>query len=169
MKNDDRLIYLVFMAQQKLKTYITNLLLTEGIKITLGQAGVLFLLQHRDGQTMTELSMTLEIENPTLTGLIDRLERAAFVKRQAGLEDRRSFKIYLTPGGIDECEKAKPIIKRINEEIKAGYSETEIKVFRGILQTLLQKFEKSKKGGSVSNKAKKPSSYLEKGARLKKG
>jgi len=62
------------MAQQKLRTYITNALLTEGIKVTLGQAGILFLLQRDDGQTMTALSKTLGVKNATLTGLIDRLQ-----------------------------------------------------------------------------------------------
>ncbi|MBI4764861.1 MAG: MarR family transcriptional regulator [Deltaproteobacteria bacterium] len=150
MKNDDRVIYLVFMAQQKLRTYITNVLLAEGIKVTLGQAGILFLLQQHDGQTMTELSKALAVENPTLTGLIDRLERSAFVRRQAGLEDRRSFKIYLTPDGINECEIVKPIIQRINNEIKSGFSKEEIEVFKNVLQGFFKKFDKRKVGKTAA-------------------
>lgn len=152
MKNDDRLIYLVFMAQQKLRSYITNALLSEGIKVTIGQVGILFLLQHHDGQTMTELSKTLAVENPTLTGLIDRLERLAFVKRQASLEDRRSFRIYLTAEGIKECEQVKPVIKRINDEIKSEYSKEEIEVFKSFLQSFFKKFDKPKKIRGVSTK-----------------
>lgn len=150
MKTDDRLIYLVFMAQQKLKTYITNVLLDEGIKVTLGQAGILFLLEHQDGQNMTELSKILAVENPTLTGLVDRLERSGFVMRKASPEDRRSFKIYLTPEGIKECERVKPIIQRINNEIKAGFSKEEIEVFKGVLQGFFKKFDKGKKVKRVS-------------------
>ncbi|MBU2620751.1 MAG: MarR family transcriptional regulator [Proteobacteria bacterium] len=152
MKNDDRLIYLVFMAQQKLKTYITNVLLAEGIKVTLGQAGILFLLQHHDGQTMTELSKALAVENPTLTGLIDRLEKSAFVRRQAGSEDRRSFNIYLTPDGIKECERVKPVVKRINDETKAGFTKEEIEVLKRVLQSLIKKFDKPEKVGNASTK-----------------
>lgn len=139
---EDRLIYLVFMAQQKIRTHITNVLLAEGIKVTLGQVGILFLLQHDDGQTMTELSKTLAVANPTLTGLVDRLERSDFVRRQAGSDDRRSFRIYLTPDGIKECEKVKPIIKKINDQIKAGYSKEEIEVFKSVLQSFFNKFDK---------------------------
>jgi len=154
MKNDDRLIYLVFMAQQKLRTYITNVLLAEDIKVTLGQAGILFLLQHHDGQNMTELSKTLAVGNPTLTGLIDRLERSAFVRRQAGSEDRRSFRIYLTPDGIKECERVKPVIKRINDEIKSGYSKEEIEVFKSVLKSLFKKFDKPEKVKEVPTRRK---------------
>jgi len=150
MKADDRLIYLVFMAQQKMRTYITNALLAEGIKVTLVQAGILFILQDHNGRTMTELSQALAVENPTLTGLIDRLERSAFVVRKASPEDRRSFKIYLTPDGIKEGERVKPIISRINEEIKSGYSKEEIEVFKKVLQSLFQKFDKPEKVRKVS-------------------
>ncbi|MDA8407886.1 MAG: MarR family transcriptional regulator [Deltaproteobacteria bacterium] len=146
---EDRLIYLVFMAQQKMRTHIASVLLTEGVKVTLGQAGILFLLQHDDGQTMTELSKTLAVANPTLTGLIDRLEKSDFVRRKADSGDRRSFRIYLTPNGIKECKKVKPIIKKINDEIKAGYSKEEIEVFKSVLQSLFKKFDNPDKGSEV--------------------
>ena len=143
MKTDDRLIYQLFMAQQKLRTYITNALHTESIRVTLGQAGILFLLQRDDGQTMTALSKTLGVKNATLTGLIDRLERSAFVMRRASKNDRRSIRIHITPEGIDECDKAKPVIKRVNEEIKSGFSQEQIEVFKRVLNSVLHKFNRS--------------------------
>ena len=140
MKTDDRLIYLLFMSQQKLRTYITNSLLAEGIKVTLGQAGVLFILRQNDGQTMTELSKILGVKNATLTGLIDRLERSAFVTRRASKNDRRSIRIYITTEGAEECDRAKPVIKRVNEEIKYGFSQEEMEVFKRVLNRVFQKF-----------------------------
>ena len=91
MKTDDRLIYQILMAQQKLRTYISNTLLSEGISITLGQAGILFILQRDDGRTMTELSKILAVKNPTLTRLIDRLEGAAFVTRSTSKKAKLSI------------------------------------------------------------------------------
>ena len=140
MKNDDRLIYQIFMAQQKLQTSINNTLIAEGIRITLGQAGLLFLLQQNDGRTMTELSKALAVKNASLTGLIDRLEKAAFVRRKASKNDRRSIRIYITPKGTEECDKAKPVIKSVNETIKSGFSREEIDVFKRILNSIFQKF-----------------------------
>jgi DNA-binding MarR family transcriptional regulator len=169
MMAEDRLIYLVLMAQQKMRSHITNVLLAEGIKVTLGQAGILFLLQHNDGQTMTELSKTLAVANPTITGLIDRLERSEFVRRQAGSGDRRSFRIYLTPDGIKECEKVKPIIKKTNDEIKDGYSKEEIEVFKSVLQSVFKKFDKPEKDGEVSTGRKDSSRFFKNGQIKKNG
>ncbi len=143
MKGDDRLIYQLFMAQQKLRTYITNALAAEGIKVTLGQAGILFILRRDDGRTMTELSNALAVENPTLTGLIDRLERSSFVTRRASPDDRRSFRIHITPEGIQECDRARVVIRRINEEIKTGFSQEEIEAFKRVLNGIFQKFNQS--------------------------
>jgi DNA-binding MarR family transcriptional regulator len=140
MKEDDRLIYQIFMAQQKLQASINNTLIAEGVKITLGQAGLLFLLQQGDGRTMTELSKALAVKNASLTGLIDRLEKSSFVMRKAGKADRRSIRIYITPEGNEECNKAGPVIKRVNEEIKSGFSGEEIDVFRRVLNSVFQKF-----------------------------
>lgn len=140
MKDDDRLIYQIFMAQQKLQASINNTLIAEGIKVTLGQAGLLFLLQQDDGQTMTGLSKALAVKNASLTGLIDRLERSAFVMRKSSKNDRRSVRIYITPKGIEECVKARPVIKRVNEKIKSGFSREEIDMFKRVLNSVFQKF-----------------------------
>jgi len=144
MKTDDRLIYLLFMAQQKLRTYINNALSEGDIKTTLSQTGILFLLRQGDGQSMTQLSNALDIDNSTLTGLIDRMERSRFVVRRPGDSDRRAFRISMTPQGLQESNRAGPLIRKINEEIKSEFSREEIETFKRVLGSLLEKFGKSR-------------------------
>ncbi len=143
MKTNDRLIYLLLMAQQKLRTYINNALLEGDIKTTLSQTGILFLLRQENGQSMTQLSDALEIDNSTLTGLIDRMERSGYVARSSGDSDRRAFRISITPQGLEESNRAKPLIRKINEEIKSGFSQEEIETFKRVLGNLIEKFGKS--------------------------
>lgn len=149
MKADDRLIYQLFMAQQNLRTYINNALLEGGIKVTLSQAGILFLLTERDGQVMTELSSSLAIDNSTLTGLVDRLERSGYVTRRPGDFDRRSFRIDITPHGAEESERAKSLIRRINQEIRSGFSQEEIETFTHVLRSVSERFGKWERGRKV--------------------
>ena len=143
MKGDDRLIYKIMMAQQKLRASINHTLQSKGVEVTLVQAGILFLLRREDGQTMSELSNALAVKNPTLTGLVDRLERSAFVTRKASQNDRRSIRIYMTSKGMEECNKAIPVIKGANEEIRAGFSQEEIEVFKRVLNSIFRKFNQS--------------------------
>jgi DNA-binding MarR family transcriptional regulator len=143
MKTDDRLIYLLFMAQQKLRTYINNALSQGDIKTTLSQTGILFLLRQEDGQSMTQLSNALDIDNSTLTGLIDRMERSGLVTRRPGDSDRRAFRISITPQGLKESNRAGPLIRKINEEIKSGFFREEIVTFKRVLGSLIDKLGKS--------------------------
>jgi len=146
---DDRLIFLIFTAQNKLRTYLNNALVAANAGVTFVQAGILFLLKQSNGRTMSDLSQLIGVDNSTLTGLVDRLEKVGFVARKASPTDRRSLLIQVTPEGIAAGDKAKVVIKRINEEIKTGHLPEEMEIFKGILRSFFEKFNKN--GGSRSS------------------
>jgi DNA-binding MarR family transcriptional regulator len=142
MPTNDRLIYQVFMAQHRLSTYLKRVLTVRGITVTMTQAGILFLLRQKNGQSMSELSRALFIDNSTITGLVDRLERTGFVRRDASSGDRRMFRIYVTPQGVEESKKAKVVIKEVNGKIKSGFSNDEMEIFKRVLNGFSEKFSK---------------------------
>jgi MarR family transcriptional regulator, organic hydroperoxide resistance regulator len=147
---DDRIIFLIFTAQNKLRTYLNNALVAANVRVTFVQAGILFLLKQSNGRTMSDLSQLIGVDNSTLTGLVDRLEKVGFVARQASPTDRRSLLIQVTPEGIAEGDKAKMIIKRVNEEIKTGFAPEDMEIFKGILKSFFEKFNKNS-GGKNDN------------------
>ena len=140
MPKDDRLIYLVFSAQHKLRTYLKDRMAEAGVSITPAQSGILFLLKKKDGQTMSELSSQLSLDNSTLTGLVDRLERSGFVKRNAGTADRRASHVFITDRGGEEIERARVVIRRVNDRIREGFTEGEIEAFKKILRSFFERF-----------------------------
>jgi DNA-binding MarR family transcriptional regulator len=140
MKKDDRLIYLILTAQQTLRNHLNSALVAGGVKATIAQNAILFLLKQKDGRTMTELSRILSIDNSTLTGLTDRLEKAGFVRRSANPGDRRSSHICITEEGIAQAEAAKIIIHRVNDKIKEGFTAGEVDSFKAVLNAFSSKF-----------------------------
>jgi DNA-binding MarR family transcriptional regulator len=80
------------------------------------------------------------LENPTITGLIDRLEKSGYVKRSNHPDDRRVYLVYLTGKGNIVANKALPIVKKLNEKIKEGYSKEEIESFKKVLIGAFNKF-----------------------------
>jgi DNA-binding MarR family transcriptional regulator len=140
--HDDRLIYLIFMAQNRLRLYVRDRLRDAGVQITLVQAGILFLLNEEAGRPMSELSRLLSLDNSTVTGLVDRLETSGFVQRKANSKDRRVSLINITAQGVEEVNKAKTTINRVNEEIKTDFSKREIESFRKVLNSFVKKFNK---------------------------
>ena len=140
MPKDDRLIYLVFTAQLKLKTYLKNAFSEAGVTITPAQSGILFLLKKKNGQTMSELSQVLSLDNSTLTGLVDRLERTSLVQRNVSTADRRASHVFITDKGSEEIDRARVVIRRVNEQIKADFTENEVEAFKKILKSFFARF-----------------------------
>ncbi len=137
---EDRLIFLISKVYQKLITNLQRAFSDACLEVTPIQAMVLFLLQKKDGSSLTELSQGLMLENPTVTGLIDRLEKLGYVKRSDHPNDRRVYLIHLTKKGDAVAKRALPIIKKLNEQIKEGYSEKEIEDFKKVLIGAFKKF-----------------------------
>jgi len=137
--NENRLIFLSLSAQHALKNYFINEYKINGIQITPAHTGILFLLLEGP-KSMNDLGRLLNIKNSTVTGLIDRLETKNFVERTPDPDDRRRWNIRITRVGKNELKKTKPIIKRINDDIAAGFTQNEIRSFTKVLRSIIKKF-----------------------------
>ncbi|MBM4306863.1 MAG: MarR family transcriptional regulator [Deltaproteobacteria bacterium] len=140
MAAEDRLIYLISKVFHKLMINLQKAFSEAGVEVTPVQATLLFYLQKKDGLSLTEISSGLMLENPTVTGLVDRLEKLEYVKRSDHPDDRRVYLVHITEKGKKVANKALPIVKRLNEQIKEGYSETEIESFKKVLIGTFNKF-----------------------------
>jgi DNA-binding MarR family transcriptional regulator len=137
---EDRLIYLISKVCQKLIINLQKSFSESGVEVTPIQVMLLFFLQKNNGLSLTQISQGLMLENPTVTGLIDRLEKSGYVKRSDHPDDRRVYLIYLTEKGNKVANKALPIVKKLNEEIKKGYSKEEVENFKKVLVGAFNKF-----------------------------
>jgi len=140
MAIEDRFIFLISKVCQKLIINLQKAFSESGVEVTPIQVILLFFLQKNDGSSLTQISQGLMLENPTVTGLIDRLEKLGYVKRSDHPSDRRVYLVYLTEKGKTVANKALPIVKKLNEQIKEGYSKEEIENFKKVLMGAFNKF-----------------------------
>jgi DNA-binding MarR family transcriptional regulator len=140
MSVEDRLIFLISKVYQKLIINLQKSFSESRIEATPIQIMLLFFLQQNNGLSLTQISQGLMLENPTVTGLIDRLEKLGYVKRSDHPNDRRIYLVYLTGKGNKVAKKALPIVKKLNEEIKKGYSKEEVENFKKVLIGAFNKF-----------------------------
>ena len=75
MRKKEKLIYLSLTSGHLLKNYIAKRFNDAGLGITPTHSTMLFLLKKTGPMPMNRFSEELHIENPTVTGLIQRLER----------------------------------------------------------------------------------------------
>jgi DNA-binding MarR family transcriptional regulator len=84
--------------------------------ITPSQYAVMRALYERSGQTGAEISATLFIDSATLTGILDRLERAGLIARHSDGEDRRVNRLDLTEQGGALMPTLDAAIDGVNDE-----------------------------------------------------
>ncbi len=140
MPVEDRFIFLISKVYQKLITDLQKSFSGSGVEVTPIQVMLLFFLQQNNGLSLTQISQGLMLENPTVTGLIDRLEKSGYVKRSDHPKDRRVYLVHLTEKGNKVAKKALPIVKKLNDKIKEGYSKGEIEDFKKVLIGAFNRF-----------------------------
>jgi MarR family transcriptional regulator, 2-MHQ and catechol-resistance regulon repressor len=76
--------------------------------LTSPQFDVIATLGNTTGMTMNTLAEKTLVTKGTLTGIVDRLEKKGFVRREVPEGDRRCFVIVLTPEGEQLFEQVFP-------------------------------------------------------------
>ncbi|MDU2064431.1 MAG: MarR family transcriptional regulator [Sporomusaceae bacterium] len=132
----DSLCVLLAKAEQKHFAYTKKALETENLEISPGQLVVLYVLYKKDNISISELSKNVLLDNSTLTGLIDRLERLGLVMRMATPNDRRSFQIILTEKALERKADLTALMKRVEKQMLTGVSTEEIATFRKTLHAI---------------------------------
>jgi len=69
-------------------------------ELTTSQLRLLFLVRQEPGATLTALATHLRVSPPTATGVVDRLVRQGYIRRDADASDRRFVCHHLTPRGV---------------------------------------------------------------------
>jgi DNA-binding MarR family transcriptional regulator len=74
--------------------------------VTATQLTVLKLLHQIGDLRLGDLSRRIQAQNSTVTGIVDRMEEAKLVERIRDADDRRAWRIVLTPLGRKVAERA---------------------------------------------------------------
>jgi DNA-binding MarR family transcriptional regulator len=104
-----------------------------GLEVTQEQFAVLFALWQKDLQSQQELATATFKDKPSITRLIDGLERAGLAARMNHPSDRRSNLVYLTDKGKTLKSKALKMAYQTIEEALAGLSAVEIETCKHVL------------------------------------
>lgn len=135
----DSVCVLLAKAEQKHYLYTKRLLNDGGMEITPGQMTVLYTLFKGDGIAITELGKKVFLDNSTLTGLIDRLEKLGLVYRAATPEDRRCYCIFLTDKAKGLERDITRTMAHVEETMTAGCTKEEVAAFRKVLECVFSK------------------------------
>ncbi|MGI6549849.1 MAG: MarR family winged helix-turn-helix transcriptional regulator [Syntrophomonadales bacterium] len=94
---------------------------------------VIVTLYNQDGMKFKDLANSLSIEGPTLTGLLDRMERAGLLERRGDPEDRRSVRVYLTEKGKQIGPEVSGLAGKLDHQLRVQFSDEDFNLFLSIL------------------------------------
>ena len=110
----------------------------EGVNITTEQWSVLACLWKEDSLTQQAICNLTGKDKPSMTRLIDNLEKSNLVIRIPDNFDRRINKIQLTTEGKTLQFKATEIVQTIASNTLQGISSEELDVCRKVLKKIMQ-------------------------------
>jgi DNA-binding MarR family transcriptional regulator len=104
--------------------------------ITATQYIVLEVLREHDGASLSLLGQKLYFDNPTITGIVDRMERDELVERRRVAGDRRVINVFLTGKGKALAQSTNQIAEAINREAMKTFSPQQELEFLNTLNTI---------------------------------
>ena len=108
------------------------------IDITIEQWSVLYHLWKQDGISQQELCKATFRDKPSITRLIDNLEKAELVKRVASKTDRRKNLVFLTDKAKALQDTSYSLASETVDEAVKGVSSAEIEVCKAVLKKVYE-------------------------------
>lgn len=105
-----------------------------GVDITIEQWSVLYHLWKQDGMSQQELCNATFRDKPSITRLVDNLEKLKMVKRVASKEDRRRNLIHLTDTARRLQDQSMELANQTLNEALEGVDPADIDLCKSVLQ-----------------------------------
>ncbi|MDD2996899.1 MAG: MarR family transcriptional regulator [Paludibacter sp.] len=135
--NDELFDILVGKISAAINRTFLRSFVAEGIDISTEQWSVMACLWKEDKVTQQKLCELTAKDKPSMTRLIDKLEKSRLVTRVSDPTDRRTNIIHLTSAGVALQAKATEIVMRVANRTLNGISEAELNTSRTVLKKIM--------------------------------
>ena len=123
--------YWLILSSQAYRRVISEELAPHGI--TFRQAQVLGWLVHLGELSQAELADRMEIEPPTLAGVIDRMERDQLISRRQCSKDRRKKLVRINSQAAPVWTKITAAGRRVRAHAATGLTSEEVSELKRLL------------------------------------
>ena len=109
------------------------------IGITASQCAVLDYLFHTSKEEVSQrdVERALNLKNPTVTGLLKRLDEKGYILCVPNATDKRKKNIYLTEKAYDIQRRMESDRRKLDRELTRGMTKREVAALRKNLEKLL--------------------------------
>ncbi len=126
--------YLLTTAQRRVFQAMSARL--EPYDVTPVQYGVLYYLWETDIHTPREIADRLQLENSTISGVLERMEKKNLIERQVSKKDRRYIEVVLTDKGASLKDDVLRTVEQFNDDVMTVFSPEEQDILKKSLEKL---------------------------------
>ena len=126
--------YLCRRAAQQCQDLFDSLMTDDGIRGR--HFSVLAVLGEGESLSQAEIGERLGVDRNTMVLLLDDLEGRGLVARRRDPEDRRAYRVSLTPAGTEVLARGAEMARRTNDVVFAPLSPAERAQLHGLLGRL---------------------------------
>ncbi|MCK1994603.1 MarR family transcriptional regulator [Peribacillus muralis] len=103
---------------------------------------IVYYLNQFGCSTLVEISNYLDVEKPTVTRTVNRLEERDLIEQIPG-KDKRERRIQLTESGVKTFQEAKKVVEEFEHQLMSGLAEEDLEVTQRTLIFLKEKLKQS--------------------------
>lgn len=105
------------------------------------QWSIVYYLKNFGSSTLVEISNYFDVEKPTITRTVNRLEEHHLIEQIPG-KDKRERRIQLTENGMKVYERASKVVGEFEQDLLDDISESDLEVTLKTLAKLTAKLSK---------------------------
>jgi DNA-binding MarR family transcriptional regulator len=103
-------------------------------QLTVTQLRLMGFLRDEEGLSNAELADRLLVTRPSVSALLDRLERGGFIRRETSLTDRRGIRIYLEPRGVEAVTYVRRDARAFARDLLEGLSAEDVEQIGAVME-----------------------------------
>ncbi len=136
----ENIAYLLIKSSRFLKGVLDRRL--HEYNVTATQFSVLNQIAYKNGSiTSAEVADNLESDRPTISGMINRLEKSGLVNKIENPDDKRSAYLILDKQALEVVSELRKVSDQVNQDLFEVFSETEISIMKQCLLRLINRVD----------------------------
>jgi DNA-binding MarR family transcriptional regulator len=143
---DDYLLALLARASHAVSAEFHAQLRARGVGVPVWRVlATLSGLPKGQGETVTGLANACLLQQPTMTKVLDRMERDGLVRRHADMRDHRMVRLALTPRGEAMVADLLVAARAHEAEVLARHSPEEVEAIKALLRDLIARQDRARR------------------------
>lgn len=129
--------FVLHACYQQIRSVTYKAFLEHGLELTPEQWVVLVQLWEKDGQSQSALSELTLRDKPTMSRILDTMEKSGLVARHEDPQDARTRLVKLTRSGKALQDKLVPVAKQLVSQLEHGIPDADLETTHRTLTRML--------------------------------